>query len=676
VVLFLRMEVKASMTGARGWVVPSLAALAWLTAGTYLGGGIALVQLLLLLGGVMLPATALVADALKRTGLDDEMRACAAAVIALLSAVPAFYGRRFLPIPHLVFDVVVAGALLGFSIYSGALGRLFHIAATPVFRAAGWLLTLVVPLVFCLIWMGFEVRGGGVVRYYGLFPIDFSNLSNVITMMKASPGLPLFATAGSGPFFYHWWYYALPAWLTDFAGLHSRNTAALILCNLLVASLLVAGLCATIWRQLADRVDLSARARLQATIVSAGIVTVAPFSLYAYQFVVGHLHQPFFTLGQRNSLLLSPLNSMTTFGNNTLALVAVVTIAAAVDVWNQRPSYRLAVLMSFLSVAVAGLNVTIAFPLALALGTWLTLAAVKRGRFLAVAIPIGLLGLVALRLTHVLGGSRDPVVIAFDRGQFLQNAAFAMAPLWVLALAAVRAGAAQNAGRRPTFHLLLIGAGILVPSFIAVGGVRADPSVMSMKIASMIVVAAAPLVAAGVVALATKRVPVRRTAAALAVAVGLTNALMYTGQFAVYRAFNRGRDRMVALPAAYVDALDYVRLGTPPMSLVVDPSSSSMKVTISTLLIGERRVWLPTSFGTDIAGVDAENPRIRSRAEIWRAWEGGGFRDESIASAIAQEADVIVGPPTITSSSWRKVRGLGDYAVYAAARALGRRSAE
>jgi ABC-type proline/glycine betaine transport system permease subunit len=64
VVLFLRMEVKASMTGARGWVVPSLAALAWLTAGTYLGGGIALVQLLLLLGGVMLPATALVADTL------------------------------------------------------------------------------------------------------------------------------------------------------------------------------------------------------------------------------------------------------------------------------------------------------------------------------------------------------------------------------------------------------------------------------------------------------------------------------------------------------------------------------------------------------------------------------------------------------------------------------------
>jgi hypothetical protein len=197
--------------------------------------------------------------------------------------------------------------------------------------------------------------------------------------------------------------------------------------------------------------------------------------------------------------------------------------------------------------------------------------------------------------------------------------------------------------------------------------------VMSMKVASMLVVAVAPLVADGVVALVVQRRPLWRAAAALAIAVGATTAIVYTGQFAVYRALDRGGDRMVQLPAAYVDALDFVRRDTPPGALVVDPSSSILKVTISTLLIGERRVWLPTPFGSDIAGVDLANPRIRARSGVWRAWEDGGFKDEAIAARIASEADVIVGPRGIATPSWTKVREFGAYAVYYASRARGAR---
>ena len=419
-----------SSAGVRRWVGPFAAALAWSAAAAWLSGGTALMPFLLLIGGVILPATALVADALRPTGLDEELRACAAAVIALLSAVPVFYARRFLPIPHSAFDVIVGGAALGTSLRSGALGRLLRITSSPVFRAAGWLLGLVVPLILCLVWLGFEVRSGEVVRYYGLFPIDFSNLAGIITMIKTSPGLPLFATAGSGDLFYHWWYFALPAWLTDFAGLRCRNTTALILCNLVTASLLVATLCAAISRHLAHRSELSRRARLRVIVGSAAIVILASLSVYAYQFVVAHLHLSWLALGQRNSLMLSVLNSLATFGNNTLALVAVLSIAAAVGVWNERPSYHLAALIAFLSVAVAGLSVTLAFPLALTLGAWVAIGGVaRRGRLFAAAVPVGVLGLIALRLTHVLGGSGDGVVIAFDHGTFLKNVVFGMAPL-------------------------------------------------------------------------------------------------------------------------------------------------------------------------------------------------------------------------------------------------------
>jgi hypothetical protein len=660
------METKEDTSrAARRWLGPWAAALAWSAAAAHLGGGIALLQFLLLIGGVVLPLTALAADVLRPAGLGDELSACASAVLAIVCTVPAFYVRRLVPIPHLAFDLLIAALVLALSIRSGALRRLGRVASSPVFRAAGWLLALVVPLVLCLVWMGFEVRGEGVVRYYGLFPIDFANLSNVITMMKASPGLPLFASAGSGYFFYHWWYYALPAWLTDFAGLSCRNTTALCLSNLLTASCLVACLCAVIARELAGN-ELSARARRSAIALSAAVVCLAPFSVYAYQFMVAHLHLHWFTLGVRNSLMLTIVNSMATFGNNTLALVAVASIVAAVGVWNERPSIRLAAVIAVLSVAVAGLSVTMVFPLALALGAWFVIGGVRsRGLLLAGAIPVGVIGLLALRFTHVLGGSGEGMVIAFDHATFLQNVTFAMAPVWVLVLAAVRAG---SVGRRSLFPALLILTGILVPSFVLVRSVRADPSVMSMKVASMLVVAAAPLVADGVVALMTKPLLVWRATAALAVAVGLTNALVYAGQFAFNRALHRPSDRVVELPAAYVDALDYVRRETPENALVVDPSSNLMRATISTLLVAERRVWLPTPFGAEVAGVDATDPRIRVRADVWRAWERGGFSDESIAAAIAREADVIVGPPTIKSASWHELRAFDGYAIYAASR--------
>ena len=69
--------------------------------------------------------------------------------------------------------------------------------------------------------------------------------------------------------------------------------------------------------------------------------------------------------------------------------------------------------------------------------------------------------------------------------------------------------------------------------------------------------------------------------------------------------------------------------------------------------------------------MDVENPRIRGRSGVWRAWEDVGFKDEAIAARIASEADVMVGPIGIASASWTRLAEIGSYAVYAAARPAG-----
>ena len=96
------------------------------------------------------------------------------------------------------------------------------------------------------------------------------------------------------------------------------------------------------------------------------MVVIAPFSLYAYQFLVAHAHRSWLTIGDRNSLLLSVVNSMSTFGNNTLALVAVLLFCSTLAAYRQRPSWTAAVLTAVAGISILGFSVTLAMPVALA----------------------------------------------------------------------------------------------------------------------------------------------------------------------------------------------------------------------------------------------------------------------------------------------------------------------
>ncbi len=643
-----------------------------------------------MVGGVLLPAAALLADALRGGGLSDELRACAGGAVALLLAIPAYFLRRALPLPPWLFDAAAIAATLGAALATGALRRYVRLALSPTFRAAGWLVAGVVPSIVCLVWLGFEVSRAGAVRYYGLFTIDFSNLAGTAAMIKASPGMPEWVTAGGGSLHYHWWFFTIAAWLSGFAGSTGRVSSALVLSNLLSAVLLAATLCAFLAGHLRQRAPaaeaLPERARDKLTVWSAAIVIVAPFSFYAYQFLIAHLHRSWLTLGFRNSLLLSIVNSMSTFGNNTLALALALLLGAALAAYRERPAWRLAGLIGLAGLSIVGLSITLSLPIMLAAGTWILLARVKQPWRLVVTVAvIGAAGLPLLRASSIIGDSSQHLVVSFDRGQFVQNIALGMAPVWILAVAGLLLHQ-----RFFSFSSLLIAACVLVPTFIDLAGHGTTPSTMSMKIGSLLAVAAAPLVADGVLALMLGRVqalravtthspeyiPAGRTAwraaAALALLVGLTNSLVYTLQFAVYRFTGRDGGRSNELPADYVQALSYVRRNTRADVVVVDPNSDLLREAIGTLLVAERQVWLPTRCSAEVFRVDIDNPEIMSRLDLWRAWESGHFSDEALAASIAGQADILVGPPHIQSASWEERHAVGPYAVYASRRRPGR----
>jgi hypothetical protein len=652
------------MTGARSWRGPLAVIAAWLLAALYLGGPSLLVPYVLFVVGLLLPVASLLADGLGGVGLSDELRLCAGGAGALLLAIPGYYLRRALPVPPAVADVALAAVALAAALRTGALRRAVRTALSPTFRAAGWLLGGVIPLLACLVWMGFEVSHGGVLRYYGLFTIDFSNLAGMVAMIKASPGAPAFVTAGSGPLHYHWWFFTVAAWLSGFAGVHGRGSSALALANLTAAVLLAAAITAVVAEHVRRRaMALSERAQVRLAAASAAVVVVAPFSVYAYQFLVAHLHRPWFTVGVRNSLLLSVVNSMSTFGNNTLALTLVLLVVQLLAVHGERPSWRAAAATAVAGLAMFGLSVTLTLPLAMAGGAWILMGRVRQPWRLAICgAAVGAVGLPLLRATGIMGDSSQHMVVAFDRGQFVQNVALGMAPVWVLAAASLLER------RRLSFAGLLMAAAVLVPTFVDFVGHGAVTSTMSMKTASLLAVASAPLVADGLLVLARggagRPLWMRawRVGAVLALLAGAGNTLAYAGQFAFYRLTGRGHP--AELPAEYAAALDHVRRHTPPAAVVVDPNGDLLPLTVGTLLISERQVWLPTIYSAAIFRTDGDNPEIMSRPAIWRAWEQGGFRDESLAAAIASKADVLVGPPHIASGSWQETFAAGAFAVY------------
>jgi hypothetical protein len=606
-------------------------------------GVLAAAVFLVFVAAFLLPATLLASRLPHIRSMPADLRLVAAAAVVVVLIVPWFFARRVLPFAPAIADVALCVVLTGAAARYGRLRETFE-ELRPAMQRSRLLTLLVLPILFAVTWLGYAARSGNEVLFHGLFAIDFGNLVSVIGMLRASPQLPLAAVTNSGPLNYHWLYFTLPAMLADFCGVGMPAFSALILVNLLMAALLIHAL-ATVISRFHD-------GDWRATTLTVAVTLFAPFSLYYYQIAAARLPLGWLAMPTRNHLILSPLNSMIVFGNNTFALVLVLLMAMELERWKSERRIADVLLGTAALSMVTGYSVTLLFPLVAALLLWLVMGRIARPVIvLACAIVTGGAAVAMFFAIHVLGsGGARHVAFAFDNGQYLRIVILGMLPLWGLLLIA---------GRRPlSFFHVLIGTSIVVPSFLYVAGSPTGQIDFSMKSGSLIAIAFAPLVLIAIER--WLRGTLRRwqvIAATLLIALGVIQTLAYVLQFPYYR-LTGSRSRGIVLSRDYYDALVWLRDHTPQRSIVVDPGGLTMHDELPTLWIAQRRVWLPTPNTDAYAGSS-----IPRRLALWAAFE----RDPASAAAagqIAGEADYLVVPREVRSPFWTPVDREGSWVIY------------
>jgi len=504
------------------------------------------------------------------------------AAFTVIAAAPWFFLRKVIGLP-ILFDALMLIALIVCAI------RL----KDEIVRAR-WIL-IALAIAFALVWLGYGVRDGNQVRYYGLFTIDFGPLVSVVATLRASPLLPLNFVPGSGPLNYHWLYFTLPAMFADVM----PASTALILSNFLIATLLVLTLCSIV----RDR-------RVVA------IVIFAPLTLYYYQVLAPRLGIAPLT---RNHLILSPLNSMIVFGNNTFALVLALLAIAQLEKWNSEGRIADLVTGAIFLAAIIGYSVTLMIPLAITLVVWTLLGRVRRP-FVAIVVASAA-GAIAVGIFFAIGilghdASRH-IAVAFDRFAFLRVAIVGMLPLWTLLVLA---------RRTITIYHVLIASCLIVPTFLYIAGSATGQFDMSMKTATLMVIAFAPLI---------EWPPLY---ALLVVLLGLGQSAAYVAQFPYYR-FTHATSHNVSIPADYHDALVWIRDHTPLDAVVEDPASVPVWQVVFPTMIGERRVSLPTTYTRQYV-IGSQRP-ARS------------------------EATILVSHSLVNDPHWQLVHRSGEWTVYA-----------
>jgi hypothetical protein len=566
----------------------------------------------------LLPAVVLISRLAPFRSLPPTLRMVAAITAVVVLAAPWFFLRKAFGSPWLLD----AAACVTLTLMVRKQLVPFLREARPVVWPLRWILSIL-PLAFAAAWCGWAVHAGGKVHFYGLFVVDFGNLVSVVSLLRASPMLPLSPVTGGGPLNYHWVYFTLPALLGDLFGGQLPNANALILCNLLVAGLLTLAVgCVSS--------ETPGVARW-----AAFVVLFAPFTLYFYQFADAHLHLRWLAMPIRNHLLLSPVNSMVTFGNNTMALVLILLALMALERWNAEGEGRDLIAGVVALAMVIGYSVTLMLPVVAALLLWTVLGRVRRPLLaLTAAAGAGVCAVALFFAIGVLGGeSGRHIAFAFDGLAFFRVVLFGMLPLWLLT--------ALGGRPRLTIYGVVLASAVLIPTFFYLQGSATGMIDFSMKTGSLIAVLATPLVAP-----AFSRF---RLFAVAVLLLGLVQTSFYLLQFPFYR-FTHATTHDTAVPESYRTALDWMRRTTPHDAVVVDPMTLTTDTAVWTVMLAERRVWLPTPYTRTF--LIARTGRAEDeRLAIWSAAARG---DRAAAQRLGSEAPYLIAPASLAlPSPWR-----------------------
>ena len=127
-------------------------------------------------------------------------------------------------------------------------------------------------------------------------------------------------------------------------------------------------------------------------------------------------------------------------------------------------------------------------------------------------------------------------------------------------------------------------------------------------------------------------------------------------------------DRTMALPADYVSALKFIRDNTPKEAIVIDPQAVPYSLTIPTVFIAERRVFLSTKYAEQTLATPAIlSDETATRNRDFDLWAKGGFQSKTLSARFAAQADycLLAGlGPVPTDENWMRVQQFGGYSIW------------
>lgn len=520
-----------------------------------------------------------------------------------------------------------------------------------------WWLLLWLPLLLLGTRIGNEVTIGSDVHFYGLFYYDFGNLRAIVNLLNAADGMPLHHVSGMGPLSYHWLYFGVPAWIASPLGYPLEANGSLTIACYVSAWIFyksLSHLCAivlnTVGMPTANWAPWGAAIGIFGTSI-----------LGFYGMLPSWDSHDWIQRSPRNQFIMHLPSILNMFGNNTLALTMVALSIAALEQWNRNRQPALPLLAATCVACLPVLSVTMVPGVASGIGIACLLGKVHRPWMtLATFAVLGSLAMALFASMNFFSQRNENTVISFDDFQFLQNA-YLSSPLLLLAIPWCLFNYRNDLVRILACLCLTV---TLFPTLFLLAN-SFNESDFAMKNHALLMMLGTPLITALVTTKLREPAWHRGWVAILTslLILGATNAFIHVAGHGAR--ILRGSISSVSIDQHHYQTLQRLKSESPQDSIVINSLGLDNPMGDPTIIIGARRVYLPSAYAVQ---TDARNRDLfESRRREWDAWCQSDFRDEGLAKNFARAADFLIIRRPIDNDHWVNESIIGDVHLYRSA---------
>ncbi|MBF0406209.1 MAG: hypothetical protein HQM10_02560 [Candidatus Riflebacteria bacterium] len=561
--------------------------------------------------------------------------------------IPIYFVRKFFSNSIILFDLAlcVSCVLAAYRIFQ----KDSLLKYVNNFSKDFWgIILIIIPALIALSWAGFEAKSNGSVAYYGLHLIDTGTLSGVISSIHTADFQPLSVIDGLGELNYHWFYFAIPAYLSDFFGISLRHANSMILINLLMAQLLFLTIykVSGVFLQKNENTE-----RIQ--ILSTLLMFTSSESVYFYVPLV--INDPI----KNNNVFLTLYKSMNFFGNNTLALICIMHAIMMIPFWNRlsKPVYIFLIMALFSSTI--GLSITLSFCVYIGIVLYFFSGNLREPKkVLLIGAFTTLAFLFLFKLSGVFGGGHSSqLAIQFDYGLYLKNFV-----LWFLPVVFISTYGYIKLKGDSLFSANII-ACLIVPSFFMIADIKIGRIDFCAKTATLLLCFITPFFSKAIEIIDRSRKSVFAIASVVLLFIGTADFGMEISYIVVQRVF----PSIVcyrSISEDYFAALEYIRENSNKKAIVVDPYWEELVDIHLSTVISQRRLFLPVQKDYDYKCFKKLPEEVHNRRKIWNDWKNAGFNNTEYSKYFASNADYIVVDSEKIDINWKKVFDKGKYKVY------------